>query len=310
MKYLINIITIILMLNLSTQAQSVILEYDAAGNMTKRYTEEACFNEPPEYPRVLNTSKTTATLSWFANEAITGLQYKKQGGQWQNINTTQSYKVLTNLQSCQPYQARLVYTCGGQTKYTAATNFTTTGCSNCSADGINISAIPNQKTATVVWDIYPGASYILHLRKVGEQQFIPYETNLSLVELSALNICTTYEVALKVKCPDGSISPLGKIFRFSTTGCRLAETEESVVVQVYPNPATKHLTVEIGGQQNNAQTIQQLAIYNSSGKLVKQLAPQAGINSYPVDVANFASGIYLLKVQLGDKVVTEKFSIQ
>ncbi len=67
MKYLINQIIIIILINLtcfntqSAQAQSVIFEYDAAGNRVKRIL--SCVANPPGSPIVDNITSTGVFLS-------------------------------------------------------------------------------------------------------------------------------------------------------------------------------------------------------------------------------------------------------
>ncbi len=313
MKYLINQIIIIILINLtclntqSAQAQSVIFEYDAAGNRVLRSAESPCNSEPPEAPRVLNTIENGVAISWYTHEAITGLQYKKEGGNWQTYTTTQPFAQLSNLQSCQSYFTRLQYSCAGSVKYTPQVSFTTKGCSNnCTANDIEIHTTPNPRGMFVHWDIYPGASYILHFRKAGESRFIPVETADHFATLSALLTCTAYEFSLQVKCTGGQVSPFGKVFNFSTTGCRLSDEAVAPTVAVYPNPAQSHITIQL----NNNKPIDLLTIYNSSLQLVRRIQPRAGQRHYGLNVADLASGIYLIKAQMGDIVETTKFSMQ
>ncbi len=310
MKYLINQIIIIILINLTcfntqnAQAQSVIFEYDAAGNMKQRSL--SCVEKPPGVPIVKNIFDNSAFISWEGVRDITGFQLKKEGSQWQNTNTTQSAVVLGQLQSCQKYLVRLLYNCNNKTEYTPEISFTTSGCVNCSATDMNIYAIPQQKSMTINWDVYPQALYTIHYRKAGENNFVTYTTPIPFVFMPVLEACTTYEFALKIKCSDGTVSPLGNIFSFSTSGCRLGIEAETTLLHVNPNPASKDITIEIDSKQN----LQQLAIYNSSGQIVHQLQPLAGTNVYYVELDDLATGVYLVKAQLGDKVITKKFSVQ
>jgi len=191
-------------------------------------------------------------------------------------------------------------------EYDAAGNMVKRAPSNCDANDIQIFAQPSSRSMTVNWDIYPGAVYILHYRKAGESNFTTYPATQPFVLLYGMESCTTYEFALKIECRNGSTSPLGNIFSFSTKGCRLAYDEATSLLQVSPNPATKHIQVELDSEQ----TVQQLSIYYSNGQLVQQLQPKAGKSTYQVELNDFASGVYFIKAHIGDEVLTEKFSVQ
>jgi len=307
MKYIINIVILIntiLLFSQNTKAQKVVFEYDAAGNMAQRSLD--CVANPPGVPTVLNVFNNSALLSWQDVPDITGSQFKKEGEQWQYINTAQSTAILSNLSSCQKYLVRLQYTCAGETKYSPEISFTTKGCTNCSAEDITLFAIPNANSMTVNWDVYPEALYILNYRKAGENNFATYTTAIPFVFLPVLESCTTYEFAMQIVCSGGAISARGNTFSFNTGGCRLGLGEENVLLQVSPNPASKHINIQI----KNEVEVQQLQIYNSSGQLVKHLQPQVGKTSYQVVVNDFATGVYLIKVYVGDEVMTTKFSVQ
>jgi len=63
MKYLINIVTIAILMSLallspkSTQAQSVTFEYDAAGNMIKRASDIQCYLNRTVFANGRNNTK-------------------------------------------------------------------------------------------------------------------------------------------------------------------------------------------------------------------------------------------------------------
>jgi len=306
MKYLIKFITIIILINLtlpSAQAQSVVFKYDAAGNMVKRSVQPCAANQP-NAPGVQNISERTAFLFW--ERGITGFEFTKYGeNDWKKSTHPQPGVILSGLDPCQKYTTRLSYTCAGETLYSPETSFTTKGCTTCSVADMEIFINPGGTATTVVWDVYPGANYIFNYRIAGESNFRTYTTVMPLVILLGLEPCTTYEFALQVDCGGGQISEVSKPQPYAT-GCRLGQANEAPTVQIHPNPASRYINIAIGGEK----TAQQLEIYSSNGQLVKQLQPQEGISTYQLDVSGFTKGIYLMKAQLGDEVVIEKFSVQ
>ena len=82
---------------------------------------------------------------------------------------------------------------------------------------------------------------------------------------------------------------------------------------VFPNPATKKLTVQIEGANSWLNTDHQqnydLFIYNQIGQVVKQEKLRAsGLNNTRIDVSNLSNGIYFIQVQLGaTKTLKQKF---
>ncbi|MFM2387759.1 MAG: hypothetical protein RL660_2516, partial [Bacteroidota bacterium] len=69
-------------------------------------------------------------------------------------------------------------------------------------------------------------------------------------------------------------------------------------VFVYPNPANNTLHIDVNIDKNTTASI---FIYDATGKLVKQIEKDLlkGLSSNSVDLADFASGVYLLKVTDG-----------
>jgi hypothetical protein len=71
---------------------------------------------------------------------------------------------------------------------------------------------------------------------------------------------------------------------------------EGPVVMVYPNPVTRYLTVE-----NSQSAIQSIELFNVSGKMVKSVVPDQISYSTQVDMEYLLSGIYFLKMNLGNE---------
>jgi type IX secretion system substrate protein/ASPIC/UnbV protein/VCBS repeat protein len=72
-------------------------------------------------------------------------------------------------------------------------------------------------------------------------------------------------------------------------------------VQLYPNPVKDKLKIEL---KNNWNTNAKLTIYNLLGRAI--LSKEFSTKSTEIDLSHLASGIYLLKLKLGDKTVVKK----
>jgi len=82
------------------------------------------------------------------------------------------------------------------------------------------------------------------------------------------------------------------------------EENEQFICNIYPNPASKLVTIEI---QNNAKA-DLLRIFNSGGSLIRTIA--VGGNQLTVDVSDFANGNYYFRMENSGQVLgTQKVTI-
>jgi hypothetical protein len=78
-----------------------------------------------------------------------------------------------------------------------------------------------------------------------------------------------------------------------SAGCFTSVTEEyQSNISIYPNPTNKHIQIEIENYYGNFEA----KLYDFTGKLLKTT------NDTFLSLANYSSGIYLLKVAYGDRV--------
>lgn len=113
----------------------------------------------------------------------------------------------------------------------------------------------------------------------------------------------TYTVCLKVKNSCG-IDSLCQPFTYTYYPIGIQETEETVSLMVYPNPVHDELIVSYLGHTSNTDAIR-VKIINSVGALV-----YSGIinnQTKTISVSEWSSGLYILELVLGDKIVTRKF---
>lgn len=113
----------------------------------------------------------------------------------------------------------------------------------------------------------------------------------------------TYTVCLKVKNSCG-IDSLCQPFNYTYYPIGIQETEESISLMVYPNPAQDKLIVSYLGNTSNMDATR-MKIINSLGALV-----YSGIinnQTKTISVSEWPSGLYILELVLGNKIITRKF---
>ena len=86
------------------------------------------------------------------------------------------------------------------------------------------------------------------------------------------------------------------LYRESTAG---VDNNALLGFSMYPNPASNRLNISA------KEAIQNAAVYNVLGKKVMSL--EINKSSESIDISNLASGIYLIKYNVNNKVGTAKF---
>lgn len=89
----------------------------------------------------------------------------------------------------------------------------------------------------------------------------------------------------------------------------LNELEKQYGLMVYPNPAHGQTFVGINAENDENAS---LSVMNTLGQvvLVKDVTLNPGKNAIPVDVSNFAAGLYMVNVKIGNDVVTTKLTVE
>ena len=73
---------------------------------------------------------------------------------------------------------------------------------------------------------------------------------------------------------------------------------------ITPNPTTDRINVQF---YPNAAFVKGINIFNITGQRVSSLVINgAGSISYGFDMSKYASGVYVVQVVLGDRVITQK----
>jgi predicted esterase len=103
------------------------------------------------------------------------------------------------------------------------------------------------------------------------------------------------------------VAPVSEIIVSGANSSEQLTDSKMVSVKINPNPVKGNtMFVQINSPQNNQATI---SIVDANGSSVLQLSRiiNSGTTILPITTNNLASGVYLLRVQLNDKVITQKF---
>lgn len=87
-------------------------------------------------------------------------------------------------------------------------------------------------------------------------------------------------------------------------------TQNSIVTELFPNPATNTATLVITSTERNQATVK---VYNSIGKLVSQSSnelPNAGTHRINLNLEKFNRGIYFVNVTVNGRTATEKLIVE
>lgn len=167
-----------------------------------------CDPTPPTVT-ISNITSTSAVVTW--NPVVPSANYILR---WREVGTipwnqpaipqppASSY-TIQNLSSFKTYEVQVANICVGETTPNAWSNpkvFTTIRVCEIPPPGLTITAL-TPTTAEVIWDAFPGTSYILRYRKVGIPSWttIPVNTNTYIItgllelnkyEMQVTNVCS------------------------------------------------------------------------------------------------------------------------
>jgi hypothetical protein len=107
----------------------------------------------------------------------------------------------------------------------------------------------------------------------------------------------------------GSLSPY---IRFVFTDGAAVENEvnfEKNGFSIYPNPARDNFTIEF---EISKQKRMQISLYNVRGERIKSIYndfTNSGKNSFTIETDNLLSGVYFVRIDIGDVNLTRKILV-
>lgn len=135
-------------------------------------------------------------------------------------------------------------------------NSSNTACAATVPTGVSSSAA-GSNTATIGWTTVTGANYDLRYRQTGTNTWTTSTENGTSKVISGLTPSTTYEVQVRSKCPDGTVSNYSASVNFTTTNVQLnycasnaKNTNDEYISNVRLGTINKTSTGEAGGYSN------------------------------------------------------------
>lgn len=99
--------------------------------------------------------------------------------------------------------------------------------------------------------------------------------------------------------------PNQPILAGQTTVTGIIENSFATSINLFPNPAKDHLTIALGGSNQNVG----VTITNISGKIIYTLTTNE-TNKIEVNTNEFAEGIYIVQIQAADFIGTKKLVVE
>ncbi len=238
------------------------------------------------------------------------VQIRVQGDPWPSgdLNAPTSYRFINGLTSNTTYQCRVKTNCldGKVSVWSNPITFTTSAdaCDRplaTSASGITATS------ATINWSSIPDASKYKIFYKEAGQSWITIYVNAPTASynLSGLLSNQKYFYKVKTKCPFGWTNwyPKDQFITSAsfTNDMQSRSTIDVQAIQLFPNPATEQLNIQLGEQKTEV-----IYIVNLNGQRLKTIGASSG--QLQLDIEDLATGTYFVNIILeNQEILTKKF---
>lgn len=175
-------------------------------------------------------------------------------------------------------------------------------------DATNITANSATLTASVQLGNQTPSSVGFRYKTISAQEWVEETISTTAydalsLEVSNLLTATEYEFKAFVVC--GETEYEGDVKTFTTLASLQDELGNMLSVSLYPNPAKESATLEFLGLNSEAK----ISIVNMKGQIVKTIDIQPS-QSYELNLTDFASGVYYVKVITDGKIITQKLIVE
>ena len=193
-----------------TELQAV-CQNTAGAPSTANFTTP-CSTAAPLNLTVTNVLFTSADLNWGASAGVTySVRWREVGTTaWTTFTTTTTTAQLTGLTPGKTYEVQVANICNGTTgAYSSSQVFTCPTSCDMAPTGLTVTQITNT-SAVANWNAFPGATYIVRIRKVGAMMWNTLNSNTNTYTFTGLTENTQYEVQVSNVCSGtpGSFTPL------------------------------------------------------------------------------------------------------
>lgn len=291
----------------------------------------------PQISRITNITTSSAVVQWLpvppGHGVIYSIRYRILGSStWTIVNNiTLTYLSLTNLQNNTTYEVELAYKCNVNSPLSPFSTgivrqFTTQSSGTCAGTppvpgGIYINNITSTQ-AVLNWNIVPGASgYVISYGLASQN---PNSWPIFLVcnpgnqfMMSNLQANSNYRVKIRTNCtqcnnllPNDRLSVFSQTFEFTTPIIKSGDLDLNTnEISIYPNPNRGSFVVSFESLNEEDVHIKLLDI---SGKeiLSNKLTSVIGENAVPFELNQYASGVYLLQITIGNVSKTLKVIVE
>ncbi|WP_204346187.1 T9SS type A sorting domain-containing protein [Psychroserpens algicola] len=165
--------------------------------------------------------------------------------------------------------------------------------------------LPNFNAQALVWHdngedgLYLGMNYGVYYIDNTYSEWQPFSNNLPNVEISELEINTAENKIYAATYGRG-------LWRSNIFDASLSVSDlELNTIAMYPNPATKEITLE--WDRGNQVSIR---IYDALGKLMYFSKNESLAEPKRIDISNYTSGLYFVKINNINGVVTKKLTVK
>ncbi|MFI5172856.1 MAG: T9SS type A sorting domain-containing protein [Chitinophagales bacterium] len=162
-------------------------------------------------------------------------------------------------------------------------------------------------SAKLHWNAMSGAEkYKINYRPIGGGAWLKKNSLTNVKTITGLMPNTTYEYKIRSVCAAG-LSAFSSIYNFTTLPLKEEAIEDIFHFTIYPNPSAENITISLN---NLALTTHNcpLTITDLSGKTLSEInikSPETEI-----DVSDYASGIYFVRIIIEGERVVKKIIIE
>jgi hypothetical protein len=274
--------------------------------------------------RITNVTVNSANVSWapYDGQGVVfyEVQYRVLGETTWTVasnSIVQNNFNLVGLQNNTTYEVRVRQRCNGsQFSPFVNSSFTTNPLPNCAIPGGIYFSNVMPGMATVNWNpVGQGVCYVVQYRDVANGNWLTEFTQGTSLTLTGLTACN-YQVRIRTNCTEcsnssGIRSSFSNAFSLfvPNANCNRAEVAAAPAAdlnfRVYPNPNNGTFSVSFNTTSESASSLQ---LFDLTGKVVFETSYNAvaGENIIPVELNNFAAGVYLLKFNQAGQTQTTK----
>ncbi len=183
---------------------------------------------------------------------------------------------------------------------TIASGAGTTPTDTCPAPtGLTATTVENE-TVTLTWsqEANTADSWQVEYREQGATTWNTMVATTVPYTLTGLTGLTTYEIQVLANCTNGLISDPSNMITVTTTNTGISDYDLESRVRVYPNPTVGKVTITAESQ------MECVNVYDVYGKLIQTLKVED--TSAEVDMSSYAAGVYFVRIQTDNGLVTKR----